>query len=304
MISRKLERKPVQGFVTLALVALVGLGGCAWQKDVDMVQRQVAASNTDLKAMDSQLAQLEQKVSQLEGVRHNQAVVGAQLDQIQLDIGRLGGQVEEAVVKSNRQEERLGQLQQAEMTSILELQKSVDDLNRRLNQLASSLGYRDLASPPGSGEGGAGGKKVPETGQTTGGPVATPVESQKALGPQALYDQAMQLFRSGDFPGAREGFTRFLGLYPKTDLAGNAQFWLGECYFAEKNYRDAIPAYDKVVKEYPKSEKVSSAWLKIGMAFLELGDKDAGKIALKKVIKDYPQSNQAQIAQRKLAQVK
>ena len=304
MIWRRLERKLGQGLITLSLAVFVGLGGCAWQKDVDMVQRQVASSNKDLKSIDSQLARLEQKVSQLENVRHNQAVVGAQLDQIQLDIGRLGGQVEEAVVKSNRQEERLSQLQQGQMTSILELQKSVDDLNRRMSQLASSLGYRDLASSPGSGEGGSSEKKVPETGQVTGGPVATPAESQKALGPQALYDQAMQLFRSGDFPKAREGFTRFVGLYPKTDLASNAQFWLGECYFAEKNYSDAIRAYDKVVKEYPKSEKVSSAWLKIGMAFLELGDKDAGKVALKKVIKDYPQSNQAQIAQRKLAQLK
>jgi tol-pal system protein YbgF len=303
MVCRRLERKLVQGLVALSVAVLVGPGGCAWQKDVDIVQRQVAASNKDLRAVDSQLARLEQKVSQLEGVRHNQAVVGTQLDQIQLDIGRLGGQVEEAVVKSNRQEERLSQLQQAQMTSILELQKSVDDLNRRMNQLASSLGYRDLASPPGGGEGAAGEKKVPETGQVTGSHAATPAEGQKALGPQALYDQAMQLFRSGDFLGARAGFTRFLGLYPKTDLASNAQFWLGECYFTEKKYDEAIVAYDKVVKDYPKSEKVSSAKLKMGLAFLEKGDKTAGKILLKQVIRDYPQSNQAQIAQRKLAQV-
>jgi len=303
MICRRLERKLVQGLVTLSFAVLVGPGGCAWQKDVDIVQRQVATSNKDLRAVDSQLARLEQKVSQLEGVRHNQAVVGTQLDQIQLDIGRLGGQVEEAAVKSNRQEERLSQLQQAQMTSILELQKSVDDLNRRMNQLATSLGYRDLASPPGSGEGAPGEKKVPPTGQVIGGPSATPAESQKALGPQALYDQAMQRFRTGDFPGAREGFTRFLGLYPKTDLSSNAQFWLGESYFAEKKYDEAIVAYDKVVKEYPKSEKVSSALLKEGMAFLEKGDKKTGIILLKKVIREYPQSNQAQIAQRKLAQV-
>jgi tol-pal system protein YbgF len=303
MICRSLEGKLVQGLVALSFAVLVGPGGCALQRDVDVVQRQVAASNKDLRTVDSQLARLEQKVSQLEGVRQNQAVVGAQLDQIQLDIGRLGGQVEEAVVRSNRQEERLSQLQQAQMTSILELQKSVDDLNRRMNQLASSLGYRDLASPLGGAERGPGEKKVPETGQVTGGPSATSAETQKALGPQALYDQAMQLFRSGDFPGAREGFTRFLGLYPKTDLASNAQFWLGECYFAEKRYDDAIVAYDKLVKEYPKSEKVSSALVKMGMAFLDKGDKKTGVILLKKVIREYPKSNQAQIAQRKLAQV-
>jgi TolA-binding protein len=49
---------------------------------------------------------------------------------------------------------------------------------------------------------------------------------------------------------------------------------------------------------------VSSAWLKMGKAFLEKGDKEAGKIALKKVIRDFPKSSQAQIAQKKLSQIK
>ena len=87
-------------------------------------------------------------------------------------------------------------------------------------------------------------------------------------------------------------------------MADNSQFWLGESYYAEKNYREAIAAYEKTIKDYPKSDKVSSALLKQGMAFLELGDKTAAKILLKKVIKNYPESNQARIAQRKLAGIK
>jgi len=184
------------------------------------------------------------------------------------------------------------------MTSLLDLQKGVEDLNRRMSRLANSLGLPELAGPAPTGEGTPGEKQAPDT-----APSAPPGE-QKALGPQALYDRAMQLFRAGQFPAARDGFARYVQLYPKTDLAKSAQFWVGECYFAEKKYDEAIVAYDKLVKEYPKSDKVSSALLKMGMAFLEKGDKDAGKIALKKVIRDYPQSNQAQIAQKKLSQIK
>jgi tol-pal system protein YbgF len=300
MIRDRLKIHVVRSVAAASLVVAVGLGGCASQQDMDIVQRQIAAINQEFKTMDSQLTRLEQKVSNLEGVRRNQAVVGTQLDQIQADIGRLGGKVEEVVAKTNRQEEKIGQMQQGQMTSVLDLQKSVEDLNRRMSRLATSLGLPELAGAALTGEGTPGEKKTPDAGPAPGAPSG----EQKALGPQALYDRAMHLFQAGDFPAAREGFAKYLGLYPKTDLAKNAQFWLGECYFAEKKYDDAIVAYDKLVKEYPKSDKVSSALLKMGMAFLEKGDKDAGKIALKKVIRLYPQSNQAQIAQKKLSQIK
>jgi tol-pal system protein YbgF len=299
MIRDKLKIHVIRSLVAASLLVAVALGGCASQKDMDIVQSQIVALNNDLKTMDSQLVRLEQKVSHLEGVRRNQAVVGTQLDQIQVDIGRLGGQVEEVAAKTNRQEEKIGQMQQAQMTSLLDLQKGVEDLNRRMNGLANSLGLPELAGTAPTGEGTPGGKSA----RGAGAPSAPPGE-QKASGPQALYDRATQLFQANNYSAAREGFSRYLGLYPKTDLASNAQFWLGECYFAEKNYDDAIVAYNKLVNEYPKSAKVSSALLKMGMAFLEKGDKEAGKIALKKVIRDFPKSNQAQIAQKRLSQVK
>jgi len=112
------------------------------------------------------------------------------------------------------------------------------------------------------------------------------------------------LFRLGQFEAARREFISFLERYPNTDLADNAQFWLGECYYSEKEYRQAIAAYDKTIKEYPKGDKVSSALLKQGMAFLELGDKTAAEILLKKVVNGYPKSNQAKIAKSKLARIK
>jgi tol-pal system protein YbgF len=299
MIRDRLKIQLIKSVVMASVLVTIGLWGCASQKDLDIVQRQIVALNSDLKSMDSQLARLEQKVNQIEGVRHNQAVVGTQLDQIQVDIGRLGGQVEEVVAKTNRDEERISQLQQAQMGSLLDLQKGVEDLNRRMNQLAGFLGMQELAGSAPVGQGAPGEKQVAAAGASSAAS-----ERPKVSGPQALYDQAMQLFRSGNFPAAREGFSRYLGLYPKTDLAMNAQFWLGECYFAEKKYDEAIVAYDKLVKQYPKGDKVSSAWLKMGMAFLEKGDKEAGKIALKKVIRDFPKSSQAQIAQKKLSQIK
>jgi tol-pal system protein YbgF len=237
-------------------------------------------------------------------LRRNQAAVGAKLDQIELDLGRLQGQIEEAAAVSARQGERIGELQQGQMTSLLELQKTVSDLELRLNRVASYLGIQELTAAAAT----QAEEKVerPEGGQATVAEAAVPETTvqQTIPPPEELYQEALQLFRSGQFSESRALFARYLEQYANTDLADNSQFWLGESYYAENNYREAIAAYEKTIKDYPKSDKVSSALLKQGMAFLELGDKTAAKILLKKVVKNYPETNQARIAQRKLAGIK
>ena len=300
------------GVMRPAMMGLLGLlvwvGGCATQKEVSQLQRQIWAARTELDKNKAQIAKLETamqaKLQELEDdrqpLRRSQAEAGAQLDRIELELGRLNGQLEEAGAISARQGERLSELQERQMTSMMEMQKTVDDLQRRLGLMANYLGLQELAvSSPSQAQAG---NKAAE-GKETVAAVQTG-KAETALGAEELYGKGFELFRSGQFQAARDEFSNYLKRYPKTDLADNAQFWLGECYYAEKNYREAIAAYDKTIKEYPKSDKVKSALLKQGMAFLELGDKTAGRILLKKVVKGYPGSNQAKIAQSKLARIK
>ncbi len=284
------------------------LGGCATQKDVSLLQRQIWTARRDLDKSKARVAELEktldEKLEALEAdrqpLRRNQAAVGAQLEQIQFELGRLNGQLEEAAATNTRNGERIAEVQQNQMESILEIRKNVEDLQRGLNVMASYLGLQELVvSSPAKTQ------SVNKARKNKSEPAKVQTARKKpASDAEELYDKALQLFRGGQYKAARAEFTSFLELYPKTDLSDNAQFWLGECYYAEKRYREAIAAYEKTIKEYPKSGKVSSAMLKQGMAFLELGDKTAGKILLKKVVKSYPESNQAKIAKRKLARVK
>ena len=64
----------------------------------------------------------------------------------------------------------------------------------------------------------------------------------------------------------------FLNRYPKDELAANAQYWLGETYYSEKKWNDAIVEFQKVLKEHKGSDKVPDALLKIGMSFQAQGD--------------------------------
>jgi len=284
------------------------LGGCATQKDVSLLQRQIWTARRDLDKNKAQMAQMEktldEKLAALDAdrqpLRKNQAEVGAQMDRIELELGRLSGQLEEASAMYTRNGERISEIQQNQMESMLEVRKNVEDLQRALNVMAGHIGLQELAvsSKPSSQK-----EKQPakalspsDSGQSA--------NKQPAANAEEHYGNALNLFRIGQYDGAREGFQSYLERYPKSALADNAQFWLGECYYAEKSYGEAIAAYEKTIKDYPKSDKVSSAMLKQGMAFIELGDSTAGKILLKKVVKEYPSSNQAKIAKSKLARTK
>jgi tol-pal system protein YbgF len=281
------------------------LGGCATQQDVSVLQRQIWDARRELDKSKAQFAELEKAMEEkLEAdrqpLRRNQAAVGAQMDQLELELGRLNGQLEEAATMNERNGVRISEIQQRQMESMLEIRKTVEDLQRGQNLMASYLGLQELVVTPTTAS--ERGKKAD---QAKSGAVQVKTASKPPPSDaQGIYDKAFQLFRGGQFEAARAEFSSYLERYPKTDLADNAQFWLGECYYSEKRYQEAITAYEKTIKDYPTSDKVSSALLKQGMAFVELGDKTAGKILLKKVIKGYPQSNQAKIARNKLTRIK
>ncbi len=88
----------------------------------------------------------------------------------------------------------------------------------------------------------------------------------------ALYNLARQRLDQGQPAKSRELFQDFLTRYPKDELAANAQYWLGETYYAEKKWNDAIVEFQKVLKDYKGSDKVPDALLKIGMSFQAQGD--------------------------------
>jgi len=132
---------------------------------------------------------------------------------------------------------------------------------------------------------------------------AVPAEEEKA-NPRAAYDRSMQKFKQRDLNGALEGFSEFLSRYPHSELASNAQFWIGECHYGKGEFDRAIEAYDRVKKAYPASEKVPAALLKKGLAYLGLRDRRKASSVLTQVVEAFPASPEAGKARDKLAQLK
>lgn len=121
---------------------------------------------------------------------------------------------------------------------------------------------------------------------------------------ESSYAAAYDIFKEGKYEKARTEFQNYLKLHPRTEYSGNAQFWIGECYYNEHKYEKAILEYEKVLKNYPEGNKVPAALLKQGLSFEKLGDKTSARLILQQVIRDYPNTNQARAARASLLEIK
>jgi tol-pal system protein YbgF len=114
------------------------------------------------------------------------------------------------------------------------------------------------------------------------------------------YEAAWRPLDKKDYKTALGRFKEFLKKYPKSKLAGNAQYWIGECNYSLKDFGQAIVDFDTVRSKYPQSDKVPAALLKQGFAFAELGEKVNARLVLQEVVEKYPQSPEATRAKQRL----
>ncbi len=89
------------------------------------------------------------------------------------------------------------------------------------------------------------------------------------------YEAAYGYLLQQDFGAAEQAFDDFLKRYPSDPLAGNAQYWLGETYFARAQFKPAAAAFLKVSQTYARSAKAPDSLLKLAMSLDKLGAKDA-----------------------------
>ena len=92
-----------------------------------------------------------------------------------------------------------------------------------------------------------------------------------------------------------------LHYYPLDDLAGSAQFYLGEIAYRQENYADAITAYNAVLEGFPGSPKAAAAQLRKGLALLQLKKRNEGIRELRLLIQRHPQTPEASQARSKLS---
>jgi len=124
-----------------------------------------------------------------------------------------------------------------------------------------------------------------------------------------LYQYALDLYFKGNIEESRKAFIEFLKKYPDSDLYGNAIFWAGQTFYAEKKYKDAIDIWEIFLKKCDEGKikkciKYPDAMLKLGYSYIELGNVEKGKQYLQDLINKYPDSEPASLAKKKLEVLK
>jgi tol-pal system protein YbgF len=123
---------------------------------------------------------------------------------------------------------------------------------------------------------------------------------QLAIETQA-YEAALAQFKANNFGSAIQGLKEFLKTYPNSTLAPSAQYWIGNAYYALRDYRTAISEQQKVVSTWPDHAKAPDAMLNIASSQAELGDVNGARNTLRTLVSKYPNSSAAEQAKQRLA---
>jgi len=214
----------------------------------------------------------------------------------------------DAVNRLANMEVRLGALESQIRSltgQIEETQHQIGQLSDRMDRLAESA-VPAAASPLAGGAAGAGAAPDggPFAGQNDGqgaAPDAGEAEPLPTGEPTALYNAALAKLRQDDFPGAAQGFNEFILQFPDNELTPNAQYWLGEAYYAQQNYAEAARAFLTAYTKYPESSKASGSLLKLGISLGEMDQKDDACAALREFGQKYPNASAIELNRAKVA---
>jgi tol-pal system protein YbgF len=258
----------VVGGIVIGLVFL-GTAGCASRNDLQMLERDTSDARKRIVRLEREMEGIRQTANdevqgslkgfrkELDTIRKGSADLQASQDTIRVDMQALSGSVDDLkilVQKRTDEKKFLGE----------EADRRLAALETRLANLEKHLeGLKAAGSAPA---------------QAT---------------PESVYQNALTIFKSGDMPKARSEFSRAIELNPRHEQVASAQYWIGETYYAEKNYDQAILAFQEVITKHPKKEKAPAALLKQALSFKELKDVKSARYLLRKLQEDYPRSDEA-----------
>jgi tol-pal system protein YbgF len=142
---------------------------------------------------------------------------------------------------------------------------------------------------------------VPTPPSSTPEPAAVPANN---LSEEQSYQQAFKAVQDGRYEQASTALEQYLQAFPKGSHSDNAQYWLGEAYYAQKKYNPALASFNALLDKYPDSGKRPSALLKMGYVYYEMKDKTAARAIWERVRSEYPNTATARLAGERLQKLR
>jgi len=263
------------------LMTFVFFSGCASQGSLDNVRNDVDAVKTRLFSIEREMGGIrdESKTGQTKvkddvaSVRKLSADIQATIDSAKSDMQTLNGRIDDMTISAKKQTEEMARYREDSDKRILALEERIVKLQTTLEELSKR-----------SGDGTAINLSAPS--------------------PEALYKKGLEKFKAGDMAAARDNLNKFIEQNPKHELIPNAHYWVGETLYGEKQYEQAILAFQEVIKKYPQQPKVPAAMLKQALAFRAIKDTKSARYVLRKLVESYPKSEEGKKAKTLLKQIK
>jgi tol-pal system protein YbgF len=131
-------------------------------------------------------------------------------------------------------------------------------------------------------------------------PVAPVGPAATGTTPRRLYETAYADYTAGQWTLAIQGFETYLRTYPKSELADDAQYYIGESYSGDSRFREAAAAYERVISDYPQSDILPEAYYKVGITYERLGQPDKARTAYEYEVKNFPETDAGRLARQRL----
>jgi len=235
------------------------------------------------------LTDLEARMIRIEKIVNNQSLIelANQLDQLRSETAALRGDIE--------------QLRHDTDSSASRQKELYVDVDKRLQSLEQAERGAALAPPPLSTPSlpPASSAPPPRSAPAAAGAAAAAAPKPGVSDKQA-YQTAFDLLQARKYDEAAKAFTQFLSGYASSPLADNAQYWLAQSHYVQRQFNVALPEFQKVIEKYPQSSKLPDALLKVGYCQSELGNKSAARTALQQVMKQFPDTTAARLATQQL----
>lgn len=266
--------------VPLFVLLLVGAFACAQPQQIELLEREQRRMRNDNASIHNEV----------ESMRSSLADTRANMQQLQREFSALKERIEETRYQVGRQ---IGQSSRDGDQRVKDLEARVAKLTEAFKAQEEQLKARDdelrdvrklIQQPTGA--------SVPAE--------ATEIAAAENEAVKRDYENAWRALEKKDYRLAVTRFKEFLQKHPKSRLANNAQYWIGESHYALREFDQAILEFDAVRSRYPQGEKVPAALLKQGFAFAELGEKVNARLILQEVVEKYAQSPEAVQAKQRL----
>jgi tol-pal system protein YbgF len=267
------------------------------------------AASKEIIELQTQVQQLMDMVQRLQStVDTRMGVMQHLVEQTADNANQMNSTINALQLKINAQTEATGGKLDTISGQVQSLNDSVDELKSRIAKLDKSLAdmqaqLQTMQAPPQTAAPAPGGQGGDQGAPQGGGgmPPASNEPPANAAPPlKDTYQSGVRDYNAAHYDVAASEFQDVLHYYPMDDLAGSAQFYLGEIAYRQLNFADAVKDYNAVLEGFPGSSKAPAAQLRKGLALLQLNKRDAGIHELRTLIQRHPQTPEAAQARTKL----